>query len=331
MASELQLVTVTDADTGTGTGTGTPDPAWLEEAADLLDHLEACWSRFIPDSDVSRLNLACGEPVEVDSSTVTLLLAMTDAWRATDQRFDPTTLPALVAAGYCASIEDPRRVTLLPSGALRIVGLSHEPAPDHPTLDGPTLDDVVIDRHANIVRLPVGLIVDAGGIGKGLAADLAVAQALRAGATGAMASIGGDIAMAGQSPDGGWNIRIEHPRLAPDLIGTIAVNGGGVATSSTRSRRWTHHGTERHHVIDPWTGSPSTTDLSSVTVIARSGWLAEAHATAALLAGSEHVVEYLDRNDLSGLAVAGDDRVITTDDLSELRHELEAVSIGGSQ
>ena len=58
-----------------------------------------------------------------------------------------------------------------------------------------------------------------------------------------------------------------------------------MATSSTRSRRWIHDGAIRHHVIDPASGAMSDTDLAAVTVIARSGWLAEAHATAAILAG----------------------------------------------
>ena len=211
-------------------------------------------------------------------------------------------------------------------------GLDH----DDPTSDDLTLDGVEIDREASTVRLPVGLTIDAGGIGKGLAADLTVAHMLRAGALGAMVSIGGDISMGGQPPEGGWNVVVEHPRLVRDvhdLVGTIAVGGGGVATSSTRSRRWQHEGSERHHVIDPWTGSPSTTDLSSVTVVARSGWLAEAHATAAILSGSRHVVDYLDRHELSGLAVTTDDRVLATGDLAELRTELRpelaTISVGG--
>jgi thiamine biosynthesis lipoprotein len=318
MASELQLVAVTD--------TGIPEPAWLIEAADLLDHLEARWSRFLPDSDVSRLNLAGGQPVTVDPSTITLLATMIDAWRLTDRRFDPTTLPALTAAGYRASIDDPRRVTLLPDGGFNIDGLGRNDA----RLDPPTLDDVAMDRATGTIRLPIGLTVDAGGIGKGLAADLAVAGVIRAGADGAMASIGGDIAMSGRPPDGGWSIHLEHPLRGPELVGTIAVDGGGVATSSTTSRRWQLDGGEYHHVIDPWTGAPSTTDLASVTVVARSGWLAEAHATAAILAGSDHVVDHLDRHGVSGVAVTADGRVLTTDDLSMLRSELATVSSGRS-
>ena len=299
MASELQLVAITSGD-------DVGSDFW-NETVDLLNRLEASWSRFVPDSDVTRLNLGHSRLIDVDPSTITLVDAMVRAWRLTDHRFDPTTLRALTDAGYSTSIVDPRLVTILPSGDVHL-----EDA------DGaqPTMDDIEVAGHA--IRLPAGMTIDAGGIGKGLAADLAVAHALESGAHGAMASIGGDVAMSGRPPEGGWTIRVESPVPDDGLVGTIAVSGGGVATSSTRSRRWWHDGAEQHHVIDPWTGAPSATDLWSVTVVARSGWLAEAHATAALLAGSDHVVDYLDRNLLSGVAVVDDGRVVTTEDLSQL-------------
>lgn len=299
MASELQLVAITSGDDA--------GSDFWDEAVDLLNRLEASWSRFLPDSDVTRLNLGHSRLIDVEPSTITLVDAMVRAWRLTDHRFDPTTLRALTDAGYSTSIVDPRLVTVLPSGDVHF-----EDA------DGaqPAMDDIEVAGHA--IRLPAGMTIDAGGIGKGLAADLAVAHALESGAYGAMASIGGDVAMSGRPPEGGWTIRVECPVPDDGLVGTIAVSGGGVATSSTRSRRWWHDGAEQHHVIDPWTGAPSATDLWSVTVVARSGWLAEAHATAALLAGSDHVIDYLDRNLLSGVAVVDDGRVLTSEDLSQL-------------
>ena len=84
--------------------------------------------------------------------------------------------------------------------------------------------------------------------------------------------------------DDGWLVTVEQPDPADGVLCTLAISGGGVATSSTRSRRWVLDGVERHHQIDPRTGRPSTTDLAAVTVIARAGWLAEVHATAALAA-----------------------------------------------
>ena len=156
---------------------------------------------------------------------------------------------------------------------------------------GPTMGDIEIDRSEAAVRLPAGLALDPGGIGKGLAVDLAVRYLLDLGVAGALVSIGGDMAMAGSPPPtssdaGGWSISVEDPGPSNGELCRLVVSGGGVATSSTRSRRWVHAGQERHHLIDPRLSAQSSTDLATVTVIARSGWIAEAHATAALLAGS---------------------------------------------
>lgn len=302
MASEVHLVIVGDPD-------GPPVELLVDGALARLEHLEQRWSRFLPDSDISRINRSDGRPVEVDPDTVTLAATMLDSWRLTGGLLDPTTLPALVGAGYAASKEDPDRVTWIPAGAI----------------SGGCMDDVRIDAGLRTVAAPREVAIDPGGIGKGLAADLVVAQLLAGGALGALVSIGGDLAMAGQPPEPtGWRVAIEHPQPPHERLCTVAVNGGGVATSSTRSRRWRTDGVARHHVIDPATGDPSTTDLASVTVFARSGWLAEAHATAALLSGSAGALDWLGDHGLTGLAVGLDGEVVASPDL-----DLAALLVSG--
>jgi thiamine biosynthesis lipoprotein len=299
MTSEVDLVvTYVPEDLAAAAG---PDAERIEtDARSYLEHLERCWSRFLPDSDVTRVNLATGDPVLVDAATVTLFTTMLDAWHRTGGRYDPTVLPALVAAGYGASKEDPRRMTRLPAGAI----------------SGGCMDDVRIDAAASSIAAPAQVAVDPGGIGKGLAADLTAARLLHGGAAGAMVSIGGDLVMVGTPPDpSGWRVAIEHPDRTRGLVGTLAVSGGGVATSSTRSRRWIAGGHERHHVIDPATNEPADTDLASVTVFARTGWLAEAHATAALLSGRAGVLDELAVHGLTGVAVDLDGNVITSPDV----------------
>jgi len=297
MASELQILVA--ADTGT-------DHRCVTEAAALLDDLERRWSRFLTDSDVTRLNNSAGAAIEVDGSTITLLSAMIEGWEATGGAFDPSILPSLCAAGYDRSIDDDHRVTLLPDGSVHVSGLDAAPSPA----------DIEIDVARRMVRLPAGLVLDPGGIGKGLAADLAVGLLVDRGARGALVSIGGDMVVCGTPPHDAddWIIAVEDPHGGGPAC-TIALRAGGVATSSTRSRRWRTNDGEHHHVIDPVTDSPSTTDLAAVSVIARSGWLAEVHATAVLLAGSRAAVDHLDRHDLSGLAIGLDGSVAATTDL----------------
>ncbi len=281
--------------------------AVCREVQCFLGDLESSWSRFIETSDISRINLGSGQPVHVAPSTITLVATMIEAHQRTAGRYDPCVLPALVAHGDRASRDGSCASTSLPGDARLMPG---------------AILDTVVDSQRSQVTTVVGVALDPGGIGKGLAADLAVDWMLRHGAAGALVSIGGDLAMAGTSPDErGWIIAVEDPRMADETLCTLAVNGGGVATSSTLSRRWEHDGSARHHVIDPSTGDPSLTDLASVTVIADTGWAAEAHATAALLCGSSCAVDYLSGHGLSGIAMTTGGERLSTADLWQTSHD----------
>ncbi len=263
-----------------------------------LVELEALWSRFAPGSDIDRLNRAAGAPVHVSRATITLLNTMVEAAKETEGRYDPTVLPALIDAGYRASIDDADRISTLSPGPHRsCVGL----------------DAVAIDADACTVTLPPDVAIDGGGIGKGLAADLVAEQLVLDGAAGALVSIGGDLAAAGESPEAhGWEVEVEDPHDPVHALAHLGVPRGGVATSSTVSRRWTTDGTSVHHVIDPRTGAPSATDLATVTVVAPRAWLAEAHATGALLGGSGQVLTYARDHRLEALAVDHEGRVYAT-------------------
>lgn len=238
------------------------DPALLDDIEAFLTMLENRWSRFRDDSDVSRLNRASGRWSAVSPATVTLVDTAVLAWAATAGRFDPTIHDALVAAGYDRSYRD------LPTDTGR------RPAPGA----APGCHDVMVDRDAGSVRLPPHVHLDPGGIGKGLAADLAV-QAFASEAGGLCIDIGGDLRVTGRSPrPDGWRVALDTPAGVH-----LRIHNGAVATSSTTHRTWTTAGEHRHHLIDPRTGLVATTELSSVTVVAGTGWWAEAAATAALL------------------------------------------------
>jgi thiamine biosynthesis lipoprotein len=273
-----------------------------------LERLEQRWSRFLPGSDISRLNaLPRGGAAAVDDATMILVATMIEAWRATDGVFDPTVLPALVAAGYATSIDDRADRTVRSD---RADGFDPMPVDAAPALG---LGGVELDTSVGMVWMPVGVSLDPGGIGKGLAADLVVHQLLAGGAQGALVSVGGDLAMSGRPPQrDGWNIAIEHPDHAGEVLCQVMVDGGGVATSSTRSRRWMHRGREMHHLIDARTGQPAATDLASVTVFAGTAWQAEAHATAALASGRTRVLDLLACRGLQGVAVCLDGTVIAS-------------------
>jgi len=260
-------------------------------AKSRLEELERRWSRFLPASDVSRLNGAPGAFVIVSPDTLGLLATMRQAWRASGGRYDPTLLSAINAAGYSASYDGSGRTSSTAGAATKDC----------------TIADVALDPATSSVVVPAGLGIDPGGIGKGLAADMVVTELLQGGTGGALVSVGGDLAAAGRAPTPeGWHVAFEDPFDASREHLRLALEAGGIATSSTLTRTWTAAGGRRHHVIDPATQACATTDLAAVTVVARAGWEAEAHATAALVSGSERALDYLERHELDGIATTLD-------------------------
>ncbi|MGZ4739858.1 MAG: FAD:protein FMN transferase [Ilumatobacteraceae bacterium] len=291
----------------------------LDLARTSIDHLERRWSRFLPDSDISRLNHAAGSPVHTDPATVVLLQAMLDGWRATSGRFDPTLLAPLVGLGYGASWHDPAVVTSLPQGA---------------SLRG-DLEALVIDPVHNIVTTPKGMCLDAGGIGKGLAADLVVGELIAAGAQGASLSIGGDVAVRGVAPQSGaWLVGIADPMIPSDTdieVGQLMMLEGGVATSGTLRRRWhSAHGESLHHLLDPSTGRPAhhSRELVAVTVIAGSAAWAEVW-TKAVMVGGTTMLAVLDGLGLAARVTYADATNSTNRAWSSF--ELEMPSVGSGE
>jgi thiamine biosynthesis lipoprotein len=256
-----------------------------DRARRRLEDLERLWSRFRPESDVSRLNSSPEAMLVVALDTVRLVATMKEAWAQTGGRYDPTLLGAINAAGYAASVDGSGRRSSRPRG---------------PRAGG--VGDVRVHDSAPLVSVPSGVGLDPGGIGKGLAADIVVRELIGAGAAGALVGIGGDLACAGTPPEPhGWRVAVEDPLERSRTLATVALAAGGAATSSTLTRTWVEGGERRHHVIDAATGECASTDLAAVTVFARAGWEAEAHATAALLAGFRGALDYLDRAGLQGI------------------------------
>ncbi len=245
-------------------------------AKSSIDHHERHWSRFLPDSDISRLNHAAGSTVHIDPATMVLLQAMIDGWQATAGAFDPTLLAPLVGLGYAASWDDPETVTSLPHGALR----------------RGDLDQLLIDRPRSAASAPRGMCLDPGGIGKGLAADLVVGYLLDAGAQGASVSIGGDLAVRGVAPQAeGWIIGVADPMIPGEgdaEAGQLMMVEGGVATSGTLRRHWRDDaGAPVHHLLDPATGRPvhHAREIVAVTVVAGTAAWAEVWTKAVMVRG----------------------------------------------
>ena len=259
-------------------------PAWFEA-------WEARLSRFRPQSELSRLNARAGELVGVSPILWQVVRDAIQAASFSDGLVTPTVLPALEAAGY------DRPFAEMEGDTVESVGSPGEVA------DWRAIRLEPIGRK---VQLPPGARLDLGGIGKGWAADRAVAKLKRLGP--AMVEAGGDLALSGPRSRGEpWRIAVADPHDPDRDLVQLAVSSGGVATSGKDFRRWRRAGVWQHHLIDPRSGRPCAGDVLSATVIGPSLRIAETAAKMVVLLGSTAGLAWINRRaDLSALLVLED-------------------------
>ena len=251
---------------------------------EVLEDVDSAYSRFREDSELSRLNASAGRVVQVSPLLATAIDAAQRAARLTDGAVDPTIGQAIRLIGY----DDDFSRIATQGGPLKLRAWRV-----------PGWKAIGFDRKSRVVFLPDGVELDLGSTGKALAADLAARAALKAAGTGGvLVSLGGDIAMAGTPPGGGWRIHVaEDSRERPDADGeVICMPAGGVATSSTTVRRWTRAGAVLHHIIDPQTSLPVTGAFRTVTVAAATCLDANIASTAAIVQGTTAIDWLLRRN-----------------------------------
>jgi FAD:protein FMN transferase len=266
----------------------------VDDAVRRIEDLEARWSRFRPGSEVSRLNDAPEVALEVSPETALLVTRGIDAWRLSAGFVDCTQLAAVVAAGYDRSFD--RLPADRPAGPA---------GPRVFALTGPA--DIVVAGTS--VLLPPGVGFDPGGIGKGLAADMVTTELIAAGAEGVCVNLGGDLRVWGDAPGAeAWTVSVDHP-WSRDPVALLGLTDGAVATSTTLRRTWTVDGQPRHHLIDPRTGEPSTSEWALVTVVAAEAWVAETLAKAVLLRGGDHPFDLVDGTGAEAIAVGHDGSV----------------------
>ena len=267
---------------------GDARPELVGWGVEEIERLEQAWSRFRPSSELSMLNASEGRPVAVSPILWAALDRCDRLWRATGGMFDPTVLTALERWGYDRSFD---RLAERGTAAARA-----ECAP------APGWACTTLDPDTRTVRLPPGIRVDLGGVGKGLAADLVAEGLVDRGARSACVALGGDIRVAGIAPEAGWAVPVEDPS-APF---THPVRSGALAMSTTLIRRWRSGGQDAHHLIDPLTGAPSRTGVVAAVVAADEAWWAEGLAKAAIVSGLDAGAALLRRCGVTGW--------ITTDD-----------------
>jgi thiamine biosynthesis lipoprotein len=268
-------------------------PAALALVQDELRRIDETCSRFRDDSELVLLNRCAGVPFAASPLLLEAIAVALYAAAHTDGDVDPTVGRSLSALGWDSDFSvvvarrgETPRLRMVPAAGWRRVR---------------------IDRARGTVRIPAGVEIDLGALGKAFAADRCARAVYAATAAPALVNLGGDIALAGAAPEGGWPIRVtdDHRSDATAEGQTIALATGGLATSSTTARRWRAGDVELHHIVDPRSGAPASEVWRTVSVAAGSCAEANSASTAAIVRG-ERAVAWLDRNGLPARLVRPD-------------------------
>ena len=252
-------------------------PSRADEAERILrvevEAIDRACSRFRADSDLAQLHASAGRTVEVSPLLFEALDVAYSVAEMTNGAVDPTVGHTIEALGYDRDFEQ------IQSRPIRSADISPVPGFRH----------LHLDRTHRTARIPKGVHLDLGSSAKALLADRAAARVAGEIGSGALVSIGGDVAVAGTPPPEGWaiGIAVDSSTEADAVDQVVAIQHGGLASSSTLVRTWRMGNAQVHHIVDPATGRSSTPYWSLVSAAGASCVDANALSTAAVVWGDQ--------------------------------------------
>lgn len=252
----------------------------FEKAKAELFRLEKILSRYIEDSEVSKINQLAGKSsISISCETYEVLSSAAHMSEISEGLFDITVTPLLNLWDYKHSFKAPEDDEIKKTLALV------------------NYRDLLLNSEEKTAALRhEGQSIDLGGIGKGYASDKCINVLQDCNISFAFINIGGNVSTLGNKPDGSpWRVGIRHPRQKDGLIGSVKVSGKSVVTSGDYERYFIDcNGNRRHHIINPVTGYPSDCDIISASVIYDSAIIADALSTAILVGGIDRGLKYLE-------------------------------------
>ena len=275
------------------------DSSAAVQAQEEVQQLDQLLSVTDESSEVYAVNHRAAQTCDLSPELTALLEQALILARQTQGAFDPTVYPVVRAWGFTTE---------------------RYQVPEQEELDRllPLVDHTAPLLNENSLALPPDMQLDFGGIAKGWAGDRA-AQLLRGkGVTSAILRLGGNIHTIGTKPDGSlWNIGIDDPD-SDDALGTVAVSDLAVVTSGSYQRFFTSNGQTYHHIIDPATGRPAASGLTSVTVVGKYGARCDALSTALFVMGLEDAARFWrEHRDFEAVFISEDGSVSVTAGLED--------------
>ena len=272
----------------------------LAAAEERMGQLESLWSVTEEGSEIYRVNHSGGEPVVLSRETADLVAFALEMAEETQGALEPTLYPVLEAWGF--TIDEHR----IPEEA-EIQELLSNTGYEKVRLDGET------------IRLPEGMELDLGAVGKGYAGDFICELLREQGITSALLDIGGNIQTIGTRPDGSdWRLGLRNP-FGEGTVGVLTVSDCAVVTSGNYENYFVgEDGNTYGHILDPETGHPAESGLASVSIVTEEGKLGDALSTSLFVMGPEEAEAFWRENeDFEMIVITQEGEIIVTEGLED--------------
>ncbi len=246
----------------------------VTDAIAEIERLDNLLSIGKENSEIAKLNKS-GSAALSDDTAVMVTKAL-DLYKSTGGAFDITVLPLMELWGfttqdYYVPTEDEIQSTLQRVGA----------------------DKLTWDESTKTLTLGDNQEIDLGGIAKGFTSSRIMEIFKKDGVTCGMVSLGGNVHLLGTKQDGSeWRVGIQDPDNTDDMLGVLEADDCAVITSGAYERNFEKDGVTYHHIIDPATGKPSNSGLTSVTIVSKDGTLADGLSTSLFVMGKDKAIAY---------------------------------------
>lgn len=270
-------------------------------AVEEINRLDALWSVSSENGEVYQINHN-GEG-QLSEDTKGLLTTAQDLYESTEGAFDVTVNPLMDLWGFTSGkYQVPSKEELFK------------------TLTQVNQSKLTLSQDGYLT-LGKKQRIDFGAIAKGYTSGRIMEIYKEYGVTAGMVSLGGNVQVLGKKTNGNdWNIGIRDPESKEGaVLGVLSISDQAVITSGGYERYFEEDGKTYHHILDPKTGYPVDSGLTSVSIVSEDGTLADGLSTALFVMGKEKAVSYWQqhKNDFDAILVEKDGSIYVTEGLEK--------------
>lgn len=273
----------------------------VDEAEKEIERLDALLSTGSSSSEITAVNTEHGWVLSEDTSY--LVERSLKLYMETDGAFDIAIYPVMEAWGFAGgNFSVPEEAEL------------------KELLAQTDVSQINFDKKAATISFAMdGMKIDLGGIAKGYTSSKIMDIYRENGIQSGLVSLGGNVQVFGKKTDGTpWRVAIQNPDDPEGYLGILEAKDQAVITSGGYERYFEQDGIVYHHIIDPDTGYPADSGLTSVTIVSADGTLADGLSTALFIMGKDKAIEYWSKHsdEFDAILLTADKELLVTDGIA---------------